>query len=140
MQNLLGPHLWGSQGCSDLWHSSLYLFLFVSLLTMWACVLVTYVPGAEATPGEALAFLGLHVPKVIVNITIPHAHWGPSQLSLSLEVSLPRAIHNASFLWVLQCSPSLASLFKINTARPFLYTICYTLSFILYTVLLNTCS
>lgn len=66
MQNLLGPHLWGSQGCFDLWHSSLYLFLFVSLLSMWAYVLVTYVPGAEATPGEALAFLGLHVPKVIV--------------------------------------------------------------------------
>lgn len=77
MGNLLGSHLCRSQGalvCSTAQRSTaraaapppLYLVLFVSLLTLWACGVVSCVPSAEATLSEALAFPGLHMPKAIV--------------------------------------------------------------------------
>lgn len=123
MQNLLGPHHCHSQGCFGLQHSTcspLYLVLFVSLLAVWVWEVVSCVPSAEATLGEALAFPGLHMPKA----TVTHHNF-----SCTLG-TIPPVLQFASLsAWSHpQCLLPLGPSLKISTPHPFLYFLCCTLS------------
>lgn len=109
----------GASICGSTARAGPFSYFFVSLLTTWACVVVSC---AEATLGEALAFLGLCVPKAIVT----HLN------SSCMLGTIPTVLQQCRSLCLEPSTtlPSSGSVYlKINTLHPFLYRICYILSF-----------
>lgn len=118
----------GASICGGTARAGPFTYFFVSLLTTWACVVVSC---AEATLGKALAFLGLRVPKAIVTHHNSSCMLGTIPTVLQQSLCLEPSTTLASFLWV--------SLFKNQHTPPL--SIPYLLySIFLYTALLNTCS